>query len=123
MAVYNLEVSAENLLGAVLQMPEKEFERFFQNARQLKIREAELVKKINEFNLAPEKEKVYRNLLGKFRAEKITPAEHQELIQLTDELERLNVKRLECVAKIAEIRRQPFDKIFAELKIKPKNYG
>ena len=41
MAVHNVEISTENLLSAVVRMPEKDFERFLKNAKQIKEREME----------------------------------------------------------------------------------
>jgi hypothetical protein len=102
----NLEVPTENLLNAVVRLPAKEFERFFKNAKQIKQRETQLIAKLNEFNLSPEKEKLYRSLLKKFRAERIAPEENQTLIGLTEELETLRV-----------------EEVIKELNITPKNYG
>jgi predicted peroxiredoxin len=104
-------------------MPAKEFARFLKNAKQIKDREASLIAKIKKFNFSPEKEKLYRQLLKKFRAEKITPDENKVLIRLTEELESLGVERLKCLAEIAEIRNSTLDDIVRDLKIKPKNYG
>ncbi|MEP6900797.1 MAG: hypothetical protein ABJA66_03545 [Actinomycetota bacterium] len=123
MAVHNLEVSTENLLSAVVRMPASEFERFFQNARKLKKREADLIAKLDEFNLSPEKEKLYGKLLKKFRAEKITPEEYEEMIAINTELEALNVERIKCLGEISKIRQTSLSEIVEELGIKPKNYG
>src|SRR5688572_16580909 len=123
MAAHNTEITTENLLGVVLQIPEKEFERFFQNARKLKKREADLIAKLDDFNLSPEKEKLYRKLRRKFRAEKISPEEHQEMIAITNELEALNVERIKCLGEISKIRQKSLSETVKELGIKPKNYG
>ena len=122
MSVHNLKVSTENLLNIVVQMPEKEFARFFKNARQIKEREANLIKKIESFNLSPEKEKIYRQLLRKFRAEKISPEEHKVLIEITDELEGFTVEKLKCLVEITKIRNSTIDEVMKELNIKPKSY-
>ena len=119
----NLEVPTENLLNAVVRLPAKEFERFFKNARQIKDREENLIAKLNEFNLSPEKEKLYRKLLKGFRAEKITSEENQTLIELTEELENLGVERLKCLVEIVKIRNSTLDEVVKDLNIKPKNYG
>lgn len=123
MAVHNLEVSTENLLQAVVRMPDKEFEQFFKNAKQIKDREARLIAKLDELNLSPEKEKIYRRLLKKFRAENISAEENQTLIELTEELETLGVERLKCLAEIAKLRNSTLDETVKDLQIKPKNYG
>ncbi len=123
MAVHNLEVSTEKLLGIVLQMPQKEFDHFLKDAQRLKTREVELIRKIKTFDFTPEKEKLYRKLLKKFRAENISPEEHKILNQLNEELEGYGVERLRCLIEISKIRKQSLDEIMLELNIKPKNYG
>lgn len=122
MAVHSLEVTNENLLSVVVRMPEKEFERFLKDARERKKRETELIKKVRQSILTPDKEKIYRKLARKLSAETITPEEYQKLLELTDEMEELNVQRLECLGEIAKIRQEPFDKVMADLNIKPKSY-
>ncbi len=123
MAVQNLEVTSENLLSAVVRMPEKEVEKLFKDAKRLKRREAELIEQIKNIDLSPENQRIYGKLLKKFRAEKITPEEHEKLIKFVNELEEISVKRLEWLYEIAKMRRQPLDEIMKELNIKPKNYG
>lgn len=123
MAVHNVEISTENLLSAVVRMPEKDFERFFKNAKQIKEREMKLINRLEDFDLSTEKKKVYRQLLKKFRAEKISPEEHQKLISLTEELEDLNVERVKCLVEIAKLRNSTLDEVKKDLDIKPKNYG
>jgi hypothetical protein len=123
MAVHNVEISTENLLSAIVRMPAKEFERFFKNAKQIKDREARLIARLDEFSLSPEKEKLYRKLLKKFRAETIAPEENQKLIDLTDELESLGFERLKCLAEIAKIRRSTLEEVVKDLNIRPQNYG
>lgn len=123
MAVHNVEISTENLLNAVVRMPEKDFERFFKSAKQIKERETKLINRLGDFDLSVEKKKVYRQLLKKFRAEKISSEEHRQLITLTDELENLNVERIKCLIEIAEFRNSTLDEVLKDLNIKPKNYG
>ncbi len=123
MEVQNLEVTAESILSVVVRMPEKEVDKLFKDAKRLKRREAELVVKIKNLDLSPEDQKTYGKLLKKFRAEKITSEEHEELLKLTGELEEIAVKHLKWLYKISQIRQQPLDEILKELNIKPKNYG
>lgn len=123
MAVHNEEISTENLLSAVVRMPEKDFERFLKDARQVKERETRLIDKLADFDLSVEKKKNYRQLLKKFRAEKISPEEHQQLIALTEELENLNVERIKCLVEIAKLRNSTLKEVMKDLNIKPKSYG
>lgn len=122
MSVQNLEITTENLLGVVVNLPKNEFDSFVSNARKLKKREENLVAKLGKFDLSNEEQKVYRKLLQKFRAEKITNEEHKQLTALTDKLEGLNVERLKCLVEIAEIRHKTLPEVMKELGIKPKSY-
>lgn len=122
MAVQNLEIITENLLGAVVNLPKNEFERFVSNARKLKRREENLIAKLDKFDLSSEEREIYRKLLRKFRAENITDQEHKKLTDLTDKLEGLTVERLKCLVEIAEIRRKSLREVMKDLDIKPKNY-
>jgi len=122
MSVHRVEITTENLLSAVVQMTADDFERFFQDAKRLKKREVNLIAKLDKFNLSAEDEKIYRDLLRKFRAEKITEMEHKLLISLTEELEDLNVERMKCLVEISQIRKKSLREVMKELDIKPKNY-
>lgn len=128
MAVHNLEITTENLLGIVLQFSEKEFDRFIQEAKKLRNKsarpkwsksEVELIKKINECVLSAEKQSRYDELVEKRRNEEITEKELEELIALTDESEELNVWRLENLVRLAISSKKSVDEIMEELEIYP----
>ncbi len=123
MAVQNLEVTTESILSAVVRLPDNEVDKLFKDAKRLKKREAELIKKAKSIDLSPEDQNIYGKLLKKFRAEKITPEEHTNLIKFNEELENIGAKRLEWLYEISKIRQQPIDEIMKELEIKPKHYG
>jgi hypothetical protein len=122
MSVQNLEINKANLLNVVVSLPKNEFEQFVSDARKLKRREESLLAKIPKFDLSEEEKAVYKVLLRKFRAQDISEAEHKQMMKLTDKLEGLNVERLECLMKIAEIRRKTLREVMKELNIKPKSY-
>jgi hypothetical protein len=122
MSVQNLEITTENLLGVVVNLPKNEFDSFVSNVRKLKRREENLIAKLGKFDLSNEEQAVYRQLLQKFRAENITHEEHKQLTDLTDKLEGLNIERLKCLVEIAEIRQKTLPEVMKELNIKPKNY-
>lgn len=122
MSVQNLEINKANLLNVVVSLPKNEFEQFVSDARKLKRREESLLAKIPKFDLSDEEKAVYKVLLRKFRAGNISEAEHKQMMRLTDKLEGLNVERLECLMKIAEIRRKTLREVMKELNIKPKSY-
>lgn len=117
-----LEVTTENLLNAVVQMPENEFNRFVERAREIRTKrnplaENDLIHKINTI-YSPEKRQRYKYLNEKFQQGNITPKEHKELLKLSDEFEMLNAKKLEYVGEIAKMRGQPFSKVVKEFKVK-----
>lgn len=128
MAVHNIEISTENLLNIVSQLPEKEFQLFVKKAEKLRNisvnprwtkKEVEIIKEINECVLSPEKQKRYDKLVKKRQDEKISKAELKELITLTDETEELNVKRLENLVRLALSSKRSVDEIIEELEIYP----
>ena len=125
MAVH-LEVTTENLLNAVAQMPEGEFNRFVEQAKQLRTnrkegkfssREVDLIHKINTIYSA-EKRCRYNELYEKFKQEKLTAKEHQELMKLSNEFELLNAKRLEYLGELAEMRGQSLKAVIKDLGMK-----
>lgn len=127
MAIHNLEIPTENLLSAVVRLPAKEFERFVEKARELRQKqsesfwtnkEIELIKKLNDCVLSDKKQSRYNKLVKKRQAEKITKDELAELIVLTNESEKLNVKRIEILAKLATSKNQTLDEIMDKLEIR-----
>ena len=126
MAVH-LEVTTENLLNAVAQMPESEFNRFVEQAKQLRIKregnkssyqETDLIHKINTIYSA-EKRQRYNALYEKFQQKNITPKEHKELLKLSGEFETLNAKRLEYLGELARMRGQSLKDVIKDLGMKP----
>lgn len=125
MAVH-LEVTTENLLNAIAQMPESEFNRFVERAKQLRTKrkgrfsdeEADLIHKINTIYSA-EKRQRYDELYDKFKQETITPKERKELLKLSDEFEMLNAKRLEYLGELARMRGQTLKDVIKDLGMKP----
>lgn len=115
-----LEVTTENLLNAVAQMPESEFNRFFEKARKLRQNgktnqtvspaEADLLHKIN--NIFPsERRRRYNELYARFKDDDLKQEEYEEVLELSSEFERLNVQRLEYIAKLAELRGQTLEQV------------
>lgn len=119
MAVH-LEVTTENLLNAVAQMPEGEFNRFVEKARNLRQNEqagknispeeADLLHEIN--NIFPsEKRQRYNELYAKFKNDDLGEKEYEELLELSNEFELLNAKRLNYIGKLAELRGQTLEQV------------
>ena len=127
MAVQNLEITTENLLGAVVKLPDSEFENLFSNARKLRrnksknqiVREIELIKQINESIFSDNERMRFDELIEKRRNENISETEQNELIALTEKGEELNVTRLKYLVEIARIRNKNLREVMKELEISP----
>jgi hypothetical protein len=123
MAVHQLEITTENLLNAVAQMPESEFNRFVANAKKLRTnhknstKEIELIHKINTvFENFPRQR--YNELNAKFKADALSKSEYEELLGLSDRSEILNAERLGYIAEIAGIRHETLEDVMRSLGIK-----
>ncbi len=117
-----LEVTTENLLNAVAQMPESEFNRFVEKAREIRTRqkplaENDLIHKLNTI-YPPEKRQRFNHLNEKFQQENLTPKEHKELLKLSNEFEILNAKKMEYLGEIAKMRGQSLRKVVKEFEVK-----
>lgn len=126
MSVQNLEITTENLLSAVAQMPEREYERFIQKANKLRKqhltnrksrKESDLILKINTIFPTDKRER-YNELYAKFRESNLNETEHQELLNLNEEFEILNAKRIKYVGELAKLRHQTLEDVIADLQIK-----
>jgi hypothetical protein len=80
--------------------------------------ETELLQAIN-VGLPPATWDQYHRLIAKRQAETLTPTEHQELINLSTQLETLNVQRIQALIKLATHRNQPLPDLMASLGINP----
>ena len=126
MSVHRVEITTENLLNAVVQMPESDFARFLQKANALRKKqhihkisrkESGLILKINTV-FPTDKRELYNRLYAKFREESLSENEHQELLALNDEFEILNAERLKYIGELAKIRKQTLEEVISDLQIK-----
>jgi hypothetical protein len=78
--------------------------------------ESALLQEINR-GLPAETWEHYGELKGKRRAETLTPEEHAELIALSDQIEEMNVRRMEAVVELARLRQMSVDVLMADLGI------
>ena len=122
-----IQIETEQLLNAALQMPRPELERFITKLYALKAREevpnlsaaeTQLLLKINQ-DLAPAARARMNELIERRQAHLITPAELDELIQLTDQAEAIGVERLKCLIELAALRNTTLDDLMQQLGIKP----
>lgn len=125
-----VEISSEQLLKAVVQLPQPEFEQFlaqvlnvrpYQAADRLSEAESELLLKINQ-GLPANLQHRYDELIDKRQNRHLTPQEYEELLQLTDQIELLDAKRIEYLLELAQIQNKPLTLLMAELGIQPPEY-
>jgi len=77
------------------------------------------LKKINK-TLPPEIQLRYDYLLNLRQSEEIKEAEYEELLELTSFTENLNVKRLEFLMQLANLRNISLDDLIEQLELKPQ---
>ncbi len=116
----HLEVTTENLLNATVQMPENEFNSFVEKAKELRQNgetmqgvppaEADLLHKINTI-FPSEKRQRYSELYARFKSDDLRENEYEELLELSNEFEILNAKRLEYIGELAQLRGQSLEQV------------
>jgi hypothetical protein len=123
----NAELSLDQLVNAVTQLPQTEFEEFLHTINRihplheehrLSPRESELLLKINQ-GIPPDMQRRYDELIEKRDARTLTSAEYEELLQLTDQVELLDAKRIEYLLELARLRKQPLAMLMNELGMAP----
>lgn len=62
---------------------------------------------------------LFTTLIAKRHAETLSPEEHEQLIQLSDRLEKLNVDRIQALIQLATLRNQPLTDLMQTLGISP----
>ena len=122
-----IQIEKEQLLDAILQMPQRELEQFVAKAFSLKARErtsalsereAELLFKINQ-GLPSATQRRLNKLIDKRRADTISAKELRELKKLTDQIEKSDAKRLELLTELARLRNVPLRKLIKQLGLNP----
>jgi len=84
--------------------------------------EAELLQKINQ-GPSPEVRKRYAELTAKLREESITPEEHQDLMELIDQIELADAERMQHMIVLAQLRQVSVDSLMHQLGIRPPAYA
>ncbi|MCC5600149.1 STAS/SEC14 domain-containing protein [Nostoc favosum] len=111
-AKVEIQLSSEELLKAVEQLNQPDLERFVsqvlalqaqRKASSLPQTEAELLLKINQ-GIPSDTQNHYNELLSKREAENITSNEYRELLNLTEQIEKLQAQRIEYLAELARLR-------------------
>jgi hypothetical protein len=84
--------------------------------------ESDLLQKINQ-GLPSDVWQRYHQLVAKRRAETLTPEEQEELIALSDQIEMMNVRRIEHLAELAHLRQTSLEALMEQLGIKAPEYA
>ncbi len=127
MATFRIEaqVSSDELLKAVGQLSPSDLERFVSDVIALQAQrkapsvpyaEAELLLKINQGIPASIRDR-YQALIAKRQSETLNAEEHGELLRLTDQVEQLEVQRVEYLAELARLRRTTLTSLMQTLGI------
>jgi hypothetical protein len=83
--------------------------------------EADLLQQINQ-GPPPEVRRRYAELTAKLREETSTLEEHQELLQLIDQIELADAERMQHMITLAQIRQVSVDALMHQLGIPPPAY-
>lgn len=123
------QLSKEDLLQAVEQLNNSEIEEFMQNiiafrakkiTTNLSAKETELLLNINQvFN--PYIQQRYQLLIQKRQQEELTNNEYEELLTLTELVEKHQAQRLQSLVELANLRGCSLEKVMSDLEIKPSN--
>jgi len=125
-----VQVSVEELLKAVDQLPTDQLEKFIEQVILLQARrrgpyvphqEADLLLKIQE-GLPETTQQRLDTLKSKNRAGTLTPEEHDEFLHLIAQVEGLNVQRVEALAELAQLRGVTLRAVMDSLGIHPPPY-
>ena len=85
-------------------------------------RESELLLIINRHLTAQQRREI-EELTDKMEYDSITDDEHERLIALSDESERMYAERLRAMLELAELRGISFDELLEQLGIEPQLYA
>ena len=132
MATFRVEaqVSSDELLKAAGRLSLSDLERFVSEVIALQARrkapglpqaEAELMLKINQ-GIPSDLGQRCSELITKRRSQTLTPDEHSELLNLTEQMENLEAQRVEHLAELARIRGTTLAALMTSLGIRTPHY-
>lgn len=119
--------SAEQLLAAIDQLDTSELRPFVSRvvtraarriAPSLPPEESALLQRINR-GLPSEVDERYRDLVAKRRSETLSPSELEELLKLTDDVEKWQAERVGLLVRLAELRGMSLPDLMDDLGIDP----
>jgi excisionase family DNA binding protein len=118
-------MSLDELIQAANELDETELDRLLQQivtlraqrkAHALPAEEADLLDRINQ-GVPADLRAEYQALRAKREAETLTEADHEQLIQLSNQIEELGAQRLEVLATLAQLRQVALPTLMATLGI------
>jgi len=121
------QLPTDELLKAVGQLNQSDLEQFVSQVIALRAKrqapsltqvESDLLLKINE-GVPSGVQARYNELIAKRRAETLTPDEYEELLRLTRQVEKLETRRVEYLAKLARLRGTSMTALMKNLGIRP----
>lgn len=125
------ELSFDELLKAVQQLSSSDLEELMsqivalqaqRKASSLPQAETELLLKINQ-GLPAQRQQRFNELVAKRQTETLTPEEHQELLQLTDDIETSDAQRMHYLTELARLRGVSLTALMKDLGIRPPAYA
>jgi hypothetical protein len=125
------ELPFEELLKAVEQLSLPDLEKLMAQVIALQAQrkapyltkiETELLLKINQ-GLPPDVQTRFDTLVAKRQAETLTSEEHQELLNLTDQLEKADTQRVKYMAELAQLRGISLSTLLKDLGLRPPAYA
>ncbi|MBU2609425.1 MAG: STAS/SEC14 domain-containing protein [Chloroflexi bacterium] len=125
------QLPTDELLKAVGQLNQSDLEQFVSQIIALRAKrqapglpraESELLLKINE-GVPPDVQTRYNELIAIRQAEALTPEEYEELLRLTQRVEKLEVRRVEYLAELARLRGTSLTALMENLGIQPPAYA
>jgi hypothetical protein len=130
MVKVEVQLSSEELLKAVEQLNLSELEQFVSQVIVLQAQrkvtglpqtEAELLLKINQ-GIPSNIQRDYKELVAKRDDEILTEDEHQQLLQLTEGIEKIQAQRIENLAELSRLRGISLTALMENLGIHATNY-
>jgi hypothetical protein len=125
------QVSLDELLNGVEQLSTPDLEHFAdqvlavrarRRAPSLPQREAELLQQINQA-LPPTLQQRLDELTARRQAEMLTDEEHQELLQIIEQIEHRDAQRVAHLAELAQLRHVAIRTLMNQLGIHPPAYA
>lgn len=92
------------------------------HARSISHTETQLLQKINQ-SVSDATWRRYRHLIMLRRQERLSEKEYEELLQISDAIEKYHAQRMESLVELATLRGQPLDQVMNDLGIKPVPYA